>query len=82
MTDYVAQDRMRRLIDSGAAKPMMDGMEVGPAFYDERWWYVPDDAADDADFESADAALSERFAGLRRRAEAIERVQAELDGRA
>lgn len=72
---------MGELIDSGAAKPMLQGMEVGPTFYQDRWWYIPTEAADDADYEPADAEMSERFAGLQRRADAIERVQAELDGR-
>jgi hypothetical protein len=72
---------MRELMDSGAATPMLDGMEVGPTWYDGRWWYVPAEAAADADYQLADPDKSERFDRLRRRAEAVERVQAELDGR-
>ncbi|MFG1913189.1 hypothetical protein [Kribbella sp. NPDC048928] len=83
MTDYVSQDRMAELIDSGEATPMLRGMEVGPTFHADRWWYIPAEAADDADYQLADPELSERFDRLRRRAEAVDRVQAELDeGRA
>lgn len=74
---------MRELIDSGEATPMLQGMEVGPTFHAGRWWYIPAEAADEADYQPADAELSERFDRLRRRAEAVDRVQAELnDGRA
>ena len=81
MTDYVTQEHMRELIDSGAATPMLSGMEVGPTFYDGRWWYIPAEDADDADYRQADPEKSERFDRLKRRADAVERVQAELDGR-
>jgi hypothetical protein len=79
--DKISQDRMRELLDSGAATPMLAGTEVGPAWYADRWWYVPVEAAEDADYQPADPDQAERFDGLRRRAEAVERVQAELDGR-
>ncbi|TCC23011.1 VC0807 family protein [Kribbella speibonae] len=79
--DYVSQERMRELIDGGAATPMLAGMEVGPTFYDERWWYVPAEAAEGADYQQADEAKAARFDSLRRRSEAADRVQAELDGR-
>jgi hypothetical protein len=72
---------MRELIDSGAATPMLAGMEVGPTFYDGRWWYIPSEAAEDADYQPADEAEAARFDSLRRRSEAVDRVQAELDGR-
>ena len=72
---------MRELIDSGEATPMLQGMEVGPTYHAGRWWYIPAGAADDADYQPADAEMSARFAGLQRRADAIERVQAELDAR-
>jgi hypothetical protein len=81
MTDYVTQDRMRELIDRGDATPMLVGMEVGPTRYDGRWWYIPIEAADDADYEPADPEKAERFDKLRRRAEAADRVRAELDER-
>lgn len=81
MTDYVSQERMRGLIDSGAATSMLAGMEVGPTWYDGRWWYIPAEAAEDADYQPADPEKAERFDRLRRRAEAVERVQAELDSR-
>jgi hypothetical protein len=81
MTDYVTQDRMRELIDAGEATPMLVGMEIGPTFYDDRWWYIPTEAADDADYQPADPEKAERFDSLKRRADAVERVQAELDGR-
>ena len=79
MTDYVTQDRMRELIDSGEATPMLVGMEVGPTFYADSWWYIPAEAAEDADYRQADPEQAERFDKLRRRAEAADRVQAELD---
>ena len=72
---------MRELIDSGEATPMLQGMDVGPTFYADRWWYIPTEAADDADYQPAEEEMSARFAGLQRRADAIERVQAELDAR-
>ncbi|MFC6159589.1 hypothetical protein [Kribbella jiaozuonensis] len=79
--DNISQDRMRELLDSGAATPMLAGTEVGPTWYADRWWYVPVGAAEDADYQPADPEQAERFDSLRRRAEAVERVQAELDGR-
>jgi hypothetical protein len=81
VTDYVSQQRMRELTASGAATPMLAEMEVGPTWHDGRWWYVPADAAQDADYEPADPELSTEFDRLRVRAQAIEEVQAELDGR-
>ena len=81
MTDYVTQEQMRELIDSGAATPMLSGMEVGPTLYDGRWWYIPTEAAEDADYQPADPEKAERFDQLKRRADAVERVQAELDSR-
>jgi hypothetical protein len=72
---------MAELIDSGEATPMLRGMEVGPTFHADRWWYIPADAADDAAYQPADPDLSERFNSLRRRAEAVDRVQSELDER-
>ena len=81
MTDYVTQDRMRELLDSGEATPMLAEMEVGPTWYAGRWWYIPVEAAEDADYQPTDPEKSERFDRLKRRAEAVERVQAELDGR-
>lgn len=72
---------MRELIDGGEAKPMLVGMEVGPTFYDGRWWYVPVEAAEDADYRPADPEQAESFDKLSRRAEAVDRVQAELDER-
>ncbi|WP_130388432.1 VC0807 family protein [Kribbella sp. VKM Ac-2569] len=79
--DKLSQARMRELLDSGEATPMLAGMEVGPTWYADRWWYIPAEAADDADYQPADPEKSERFDRLRRRAEAVDRVQAELDGR-
>ncbi|HWD80319.1 MAG TPA: hypothetical protein VG497_15590 [Kribbella sp.] len=79
MTDHVTQDRMRELIDTGEATPMLAGMDIGPTHYDGRWWYVPSEADDDADYQAADPDKAERFDALRRRAEAADRVQAELD---
>jgi hypothetical protein len=79
--DNLSQERMRELLDSGAATPMLAGTEVGPTWYAGRWWYIPVEAAEDADYQPADPEKSERFDSLRRRAEAVERVQAELDGR-
>lgn len=76
--DYVSQARMRALIDDGSATVMRTGAEVGPTWYGGRWWYVPAGAAD---YQVADPEQSERFDKLRRRAEAVERAQAELDGR-
>ncbi|NIK58708.1 VC0807 family protein [Kribbella shirazensis] len=78
--DYVSQERMRELIDSDEATVMLAGAEVGPTWYGGRWWYVPAGAAEDAGYQVADPELSARFDKLRRRAEAVERVQAELDG--
>jgi hypothetical protein len=78
---HLSQDRMRELLDAGEATPMLAGTDVGPTWYDGRWWYVPADAADDADYQAAEPEQAERFDKLRRRAEAVERVQAELDGR-
>lgn len=72
---------MRELIETGTATPMLAGMEIGPTWYADRWWYVPEDAAEDADYQPAGPELAGRFDKLRRRAEAVERVQAELDGR-
>lgn len=72
---------MREFLDSGAATPMLAGTEVGPTLYAGRWWYVPVEAAEDADYQPADPEKSEAFDSLRRRAEAVERVEAELDGR-
>ncbi|WP_350275241.1 hypothetical protein [Kribbella sp. HUAS MG21] len=79
--DYVSQARMRELIDDGSATVMLAGAEVSPTWYDGRWWYVPADAAEDADYQAAEPEQAERFDKLRRRAEAVERVQAELDAR-
>jgi hypothetical protein len=79
--DKLSQERMRELLASGDATPMLAGMEVGPTWYADRWWYIPTEAAEDADYQPADPEKSERFDRLRRRAEAVERVQAELDGR-
>ncbi len=79
--DKLSQARMRELLDSGEATSMLAGMEVGPTWYADRWWYVPAEAAEDADYQPADPEKSERFDRLRRRAEAVDRVQAELDSR-
>lgn len=72
---------MAELIDSGEATPMLRGMEVGPTFHADRWWYIPAEAADDADYQEADAELSDRFDKLRRRAKAVDQVQSELNER-
>ena len=80
MTDYVSQERMRELTDSGAATPMLAEMEVGPTWYADHWWYVPAEAAQGADYEPAGPELSIEFDSLRERVQAIEEVQAELDG--
>jgi hypothetical protein len=72
---------MRQLTDSGQATSMLPGLEIGPTWYDGRWWYVPVEAPDDADYQPADQEKSESFDRLKRRADAIEQVQAELDGR-
>ncbi|TCC08208.1 hypothetical protein [Kribbella soli] len=79
--DKLSQERVRELLDSGEATPLLAGMEVGPTWYADRWWYIPDEAADDADYQPAGPELSEEFDRLRVRAQAIEDVQAELDGR-
>jgi hypothetical protein len=81
VTDDVTQERMRELIGSGAARPLLGGMEVGPTFYDGRWWSVPADAAEHASYQAAGPEQAARFDQLRRRADAAERVQAELDSR-
>lgn len=72
---------MAELIDSGEATPMLRGMEVGPTFHADRWWYIPAEAADDADYQEADPELSDRFDNLRRRAQAVDQVQSELNER-
>jgi hypothetical protein len=82
MTDgYLSADVVRELVESGAATPLLAGTEVGPTWYADRWWYVPTDAADDADYQAAGPELSEEFDRLRVRVQAIEDVQAELDSR-
>ena len=82
MTDgYLSADVVRELLESGAATPLLAGTEVGPTWYADRWWYVPTDAADDADYQPAGPELSEEFDRLRVRVQAIEDVQAELDSR-
>lgn len=82
MTDgYLSADVVRELVESGAATPLLAGTDVGPTWYADRWWYVPTDAADGADYLLAGPELSEEFDRLRVRVQAIEDVQAELDSR-
>ncbi|TDW21548.1 hypothetical protein [Kribbella kalugense] len=82
MTDgHLSADVVRELIRTGEAKPLLAGTEVGPTWYADHWWYVPVGAADGADYQPADRELSAEFDRLRVRAQAIEDVQAELDGR-
>ncbi|MGW6196755.1 hypothetical protein ACWF0M_11475 [Kribbella sp. NPDC055110] len=79
--DKLSQERVREFVESGAATPLLAGTEVGPTWYRDRWWYVPADAAEDADYQPADPELSQEFDRLRVRVLAIEDVQAELDSR-
>jgi hypothetical protein len=82
MTDgYLSAAAVRELVRTGEAMPMLAGTEVGPTWYADHWWYVPSDAEEDADYQMAGPELSARFDKLRVRAQAVEDVQAELDGR-
>jgi hypothetical protein len=81
MTDgKLSADVVPELVRTGEAIPLLAGTAVGPIWCADRWWYVPTDAPDDADYLPAGPELSADFDRLRRRARAIEAVQAELDG--
>ncbi|MFF0345671.1 hypothetical protein [Kribbella sp. NPDC004875] len=82
MTDAnLSAAAVRELVRTGEARPMLAGTEVGPTWYDGRWWYVPADAEEGADYQPAGPELAARFDKLRARAQAVEEVQAELDDR-
>lgn len=63
---------MRELVAAGDAVPLLTGFDVGPTAYDGRWWYVPSDAGDDADFQLAGPELAAEFDRLRARSERID----------
>jgi hypothetical protein len=65
---------VQELVRSGEAKQLLAGTDVGPTWYDGQWWYVPSDAADDADYLVADAELAAEFDRLRVRVEHIDNV--------
>jgi hypothetical protein len=79
--DNLSQERVRELLASGEATPLLAGTEVGPTWYADRWWHIPTGAAEDSDYQAVGPELSARFDQLLVRAKAIEEVQAELDGR-
>jgi hypothetical protein len=69
--------QVRQLVESGTARPLLSGFEVSPTWYDGRWWYVPSDAPDGADYVPADAERSASFDRLRERADRIDSFLAE-----
>jgi hypothetical protein len=76
----LSADVVHELVRTGEATPLLAGTEVGPTWYADRWWYVPSDAAEDADYLPAGPEMAAEFDRLRLRVQAIEAVQAELDG--
>lgn len=75
MTDRsLSAEAVREVVRTGEATQLLGGFDVGPTWYADRWWYVPADAPDGADYQPADADLSERFERLRVRAERIDDV--------
>jgi hypothetical protein len=45
-TEVISEDRMRTLVDTGAAQPLLPGFFPAPVRVDGVWWYSPLDAAD------------------------------------
>ena len=68
---------MRELVAAGDAVPLLTGFDVSPTAYDGRWWYVPSEAADDADYLVAGPELSAELDRLRARSERIDRLATE-----
>lgn len=68
---------MRQLVESEAARPLLEGFEISPTSYAGAWWYVPSGADDDADYVAAGPELSADFDRLRARADRIDAFLAE-----
>jgi len=78
MTDgSLSSDAMRQLVDSGDAKALLVGFEVGPTRYADAWWYVPSDAGDGADYVVAGPDMSAEFDRLQARSDKIDALLAE-----
>lgn len=69
---------MRQLIESGAAKPLLVGFEVGPTVYADAWWYVPK-SSEDRNYVTAGPELSADFDQLQARVDNIDTVLARLE---
>lgn len=76
--ETLAADVVRELVAEGAAEPLLAETEIGPTWYADRWWYVP---VDGTDYQAAGPEMSAEFDRLKLRVQAINDVQAELDGR-
>jgi hypothetical protein len=81
-TERVAAAQMRQLVESGTARPLLSGFEIGPTWYAGAWWHVPADGSDGPNYHRAGPELSADLDRLKERSDRIDAVLAEAEARA